>query len=78
MNGEVRRLVEKYAIGLAADPSDPESIAQGFLAFTRSGPDELQRMSENSICLASTIFNKKMILENFFTHFKCDHPSLNT
>ncbi len=33
MNGEVRDLVEKYKIGICADPDSPESIRDGFLKF---------------------------------------------
>lgn len=61
-NGEVRRMVEKYGIGLGALPTDVEDIADGFSRFLGLPEDELERMTDNACRLEKQVFNKEKIV----------------
>lgn len=62
-NGEVRHIVEKYSLGLAADPSDIQDIARGFEAFLNFSKERICNISENSLRLSDSIFNREKLIE---------------
>lgn len=62
-NGEVRHIVEKYSLGLAADPSDIQDIARGFEAFLNFSKEGIWKISENSLRLSNSIFNREKLIE---------------
>lgn len=61
--GEVRRIVENYSLGLAANPSDIDDIAKGFKMFSKFSKDEIKKISENSEYLSKSIFNREKLIE---------------
>lgn len=62
-NGEVRNLVEKYHIGLGANPSDIKDISQGFKKFLQLSGDEVESFSKNASDLLYSVFNREKIIE---------------
>lgn len=64
MKGEVRKIVEENHIGLGVDPNNINEIALGFEFFLGLSESELKRMSTNSTCLLSNVFNRDIIIEN--------------
>ena len=61
MNGEVRDLVEKYKIGICADPDSPESIRDGFLKFYALKGEWLAAFSERSRALVEDRYDRTRI-----------------
>ena len=61
--GEVRKIVENYSLGLAANPSDIDDIAKGFKMFSKFSKDEIKKISENSEYLSKSIFNREKLIE---------------
>lgn len=65
--GEVKRIVEKYALGYTADPSDLEAIASGFEYFVNLSPKEIREISFRCRELTETVYNKKKIVAEINT-----------
>lgn len=61
MNGEVRVLVEKYGVGVYADPDSPEVIRDGFLKFFSLKGGGLADCSKNSKHLLETVYDRARI-----------------
>ena len=62
-NGEVRSMVEKYGIGLGAEPTNIEDIATGFANFLILPESEKQRMADNASYLQEQIFDKWKVID---------------
>jgi glycosyltransferase involved in cell wall biosynthesis len=60
VSGELNNLVDKYKIGLTAEPDDVESITNGFLNFLNLSITEKETMAFNSSNLESDFFDKKI------------------
>lgn len=67
--GEVSLLVNKYQIGLTANPSNIEEIANGFRRFLSLSKEEIERYSQNSVCLLNKVFNREHIISNINSTF---------
>lgn len=61
MNGEVRDLVEKYRIGICADPDNPEAIRDGFLKFYALKGEGVELFSERARALVETRYDREKI-----------------
>ncbi len=61
MNGEVRDLVEKYKIGICADPDSPESIRDGFLEFYARREAGLAGFAESARQLLEAEYDREKI-----------------
>lgn len=60
--GEVSRLIERYHIGLIAQPTDIEDISNGFKKFILLSKEEIEHFSNNSTALLDRVYNKKRII----------------
>lgn len=60
--GEVRTLVEKYEIGIGANPSDINDIANGFCKFMKLADTEKARMAHNCHLLNKNVFDRNKII----------------
>lgn len=66
-NGEVRKMVEQYRVGLGAVPDDVDDIAKGFSSFLALSADERGSMSEAATSLSS-LFDRKRIVSMINSH----------
>ncbi|MBE6300593.1 MAG: glycosyltransferase family 4 protein [Parabacteroides distasonis] len=60
--GELSRLIERYHIGLIAQPTDIEDISNGFKKFILLSKEEIEHFSNNSTALLDRVYNKKRII----------------
>ena len=65
ISGEVKKLILQHKVGIVADPSDMNSIADGFITFTRFNDNDLSAFAENSKTLSENLFNKERIIGTF-------------
>lgn len=68
-NGEVRRLVENYNIGIGASPGNITDIAKGFNYFLCLSTEELEVISKNSKMLLDSVFNRNKIIHKINSIF---------
>lgn len=61
--GEMKRLVEGYRLGFAAQPSDVDDIARGFEAFLSLSAEDLAAFGRHSSELLEGAFNREKIME---------------
>lgn len=61
--GETRNIVEKYHIGIGANPNAVGNIAKGFEQLVNLSKEECSEMSKNAIKLSKTIFDKSKIID---------------
>ena len=61
-NGEVRTMVEKYGIGLGANPTDVVDIAEGFSHFMALNDSEKKTMAGKAMRLQEQSFERKKII----------------
>jgi len=72
MNGEVRRIVEKYKTGLCSAPGDVNGISESFLKFYALKDGELQMFAENSKILLETVYDRTRITEAMSSLIEAD------
>lgn len=59
VNGEVARMVDRYSLGISADPSDVASISRGFEELYYASQAELMNYSANAAELICNRFSKE-------------------
>jgi glycosyltransferase involved in cell wall biosynthesis len=59
INGEVARMVDRYSLGITADPSDVESISRGFEKLYYASKAELMNYSANAAEMIGNRFSKE-------------------
>ncbi|OGS08922.1 MAG: hypothetical protein A2270_04455 [Elusimicrobia bacterium RIFOXYA12_FULL_51_18] len=72
MNGEVRRIVEKYKTGLCSAPGDLNGINEGFLKFYALKDGGLQTFAGNSKVLLETVYDRTRITEAMSSLLEAD------
>ena len=61
--GEIKKIVEEYGLGIVAHPSNIEEIAAGLEAFLNLSDIQMKSISENSLRLLNSVFNREKIIE---------------
>lgn len=61
--GEIKKIVEEYGLGIVAHPSNIEEIAVGLEAFLNLSDIQMKSISENSLRLLNSVFNREKIIE---------------
>jgi glycosyltransferase involved in cell wall biosynthesis len=70
MGGAVKEMVDKYKLGISADPNDVNAIAQAFLDLKNANHTEKEKIAHSSEFLLSEYFDRKQNLDklaNFFS-----------
>jgi len=60
--GDTKMMIEKYGLGVVADPSDPDSIAAAFRRCLESSPEERLQWRRNALALSEEQFNREKII----------------
>ena len=68
MNGEVKALVERHGLGLAADPDSPEAIRDGFLKFRSLGREGLGAFAGRAGALLAGEYDRARIIAGIRGH----------
>lgn len=61
--GEIKKIVEEYGLGMVAHPSNVDEIAAGLEAFLNLSDVQMKSISENSLRLLNSVFNREKIIE---------------
>lgn len=67
VSGELNNLVKEFQIGLTAEPSNLDSIVQGFKSFLQLSPKALKEMTLKSDELETLYFNKAVVIHSLTT-----------
>ena len=76
INGDVKRMVEEYELGLTADPDNLEDIKKGFEKFVTLDEDRLRNIGDNCKNLYLNKFQKTKNV-NLITYFLFPKKNIN-
>jgi glycosyltransferase involved in cell wall biosynthesis len=69
IDGAVKEIVDKYDLGISADPHDVTAIAQAFLDIKNTNQEKQEKIAHNSQLLISQYFDRKQNLTKLASFF---------